>query len=436
MTTGTILPEKPAHRVPYMRRALRGNVLSLGIVSFLTDVSSEMIYPLLPVFFAGMMTATAAAAWVGVMDGIAETVSAFLKLYSGKLSDRTGRKKALTVIGYSISSFFRPLVAFALTPWHVVGLRFLDRVGKGIRTAPRDALIGESVDSDVRGVAFGFHRLMDHTGAVLGPVIAGIVLFSLLGSATLWQVGASEVTPLEMRALRIVFFAAIVPGILAVTVLWLGVRESRSGKAYASETERIQPLRTLKRLPRPLIRFIVAAALFSLGNSTDLFLVLYVQTTFGLGLGHVVGLWISLHIAKIALSIPGGRFSDRIGRFPAIFSGWAIYIVVYASLPFTSSVVVAWLLIVVYGIYYGFTEGAERALVADWAPVEDRGRAYGLYHGVIGFTVLPANLIFGFLWTAFGAKWAFMFGAGLASAAALVLGTLAIHVRNRIPRGT
>lgn len=430
MLEETSLSELPRHNASYLRRALRGNVLWLGVVSLFTDVSSEMIYPLLPAFFAGLVSVPSAALWIGVMDGIAETVSAFLKLYAGRLSDRLGKRKALTVGGYAISTFARPIVAIATAPWHVVGLRFLDRVGKGIRTAPRDALIGDSVDSDVRGVAFSFHRLMDHTGAVIGPVVAGIMLFAFLGSAMLWQRGNADVTQPEMHALRIVFLLSAIPGIIALIALTLGVRDTKSNpQQQRAQTDSAR--QTQNRLPGRLVTFIVAAGLFSLGNSTDLFLVLYVQTTYGLGLGHVVALWISLHIAKIALSIPGGRFSDRVGRFSAIFSGWAIYVVVYASLPFASNVIVAWALIVVYGVYYGLTEGAERALVTDWTSSEDRGRAFGLYHGVIGFTVLPANLAFGFLWTAFGAQWAFFFGAGLATAAAIVLGTLALSTRGR-----
>ena len=410
--------KEPSSVFSDVKRTISGNILGLGIVSFLTDVSSEMIYPLLPAFFAGIVTGTSAAIYVGIMDGVAETVSAFLKYYAGALSDASGRRKPLALAGYVLSGAARPVVAAATAGWHVVALRFLDRVGKGIRTSPRDALIGESVDADVRGIAFSFHRLMDHAGAVLGPVIAGLLLYAMLGGAVLWQVGDGEIAASEVRALRIVFALALVPAIAAAVVLWRSVHEVRSGTpAEASSGTPSEG----DSVPGTFYVFLAAVGLFSLGNSTDLFIVLYVQTTFGLGLGHVVALWISLHLAKIALSLPGGRFADRVGRFPAILVGWAIYLVVYMTLPFAGSLWVAWVLIIVYGMYYGATEGAERALIADWAPAASRGRAYGLYHGVLGATVLPANLLFGALWVTFGARVAFLFGASLAAVATLVL---------------
>ncbi|MBT8764321.1 MFS transporter [Desulfohalobiaceae bacterium Ax17] len=406
------------------KETLSGNVLALGIVSFFTDIASEMIQPFLPVFFAGLMPATTAVIYIGLMDGLAESASSLLKIYSGRLSDALGKRKSLALLGYSISSLARPLVAWAGTGWHVVALRFIERAGKGIRTSPRDALISDSVDMDVRGFAFSFHRLMDHGGAVTGSLAAALFLYMVLGTSLLWQKGGGATTGKEMQALRSLFAFALVPGLGATLILWRWVREAPRHRV--SDDRKAQSTQHAKSrvLPPKFFVFLVSMTLFTLGNSSDLFLVFYAQTKFGLGLGYVIALWASLHLSKIAFSLPGGHLSDRKGRRPAIICGWMIYILVYLAMPFARSLWVVWVLILVYGAYYGMTEGAERALVADFVPVVQRGKAYGLYHGAVGLAALPASVLFGLLWAKCGPTVAFFTGAALAALATLLLAGL------------
>jgi len=404
------------------RDIFRGNIFFLGLVSFFTDVSSEAIYPLLPIFFTGLVSASAAAVYIGLMDGIAESTSSFLKIAAGRLSDRMGKRKPLALAGYGISTLARPAMALALAGWQVIALRFLDRVGKGLRTSPRDALISESVGPDIRGLAFSFQRLMDHAGAVLGPMLAALFLYFLLGGGLLWERGGTPATSEEMRALRFVFAMALIPGLLAMFALGRFVREGFSRPAVGRGGGVGRPAAPAPaRLDSRFYLFLAAVTLFTLGNSSDLFLVFYARTRFGLGIGWVIVLWVTLHLSKVAFSLPGGRLSDRAGRRTAIAAGWAVYAAVYLALPLAPAFWMVWLLLVVYGLYYGLTEGAERALVADFVPPALRGRAYGLYHGAIGLAALPASLLFGVFWATLGALAAFVIAASLAGAALLVL---------------
>jgi MFS family permease len=408
------------HSASRWHRAVRENVFALGVVSLLTDVSSEMIYPLLPVFFTGLVSPAAAAIYIGLMDGIAESTSSILKIYSGRLSDKIGSRKPLALAGYALSTIARPLMAIAAAGWNVVVLRFFDRVGKGVRTSPRDALISESIDDDVRGIAFSFHRLMDHTGAVGGPIFAAIFLYLFLGHHLLWSKASGVASPEEMHALRWLFGVALIPGIAATFVLWKWAHDVPRKALSRTMSDEISTV-DKQPLPRRFRIFLVAIILFTLGNSSDLFLIFYAQTHYGLGLGWVIALWVMLHISKIVFSLPGGRFSDWAGRRPAIIIGWTIYVAVYVAMPFAAHFWLTCLLLVVYGAYYGMTEGAERALVADFVPSEVRGKAYGLYHGAIGLAALPASFIFGVLWAVIGPVTAFLIGASCAAAALVVL---------------
>jgi MFS family permease len=403
------------------RQALSGNVFALGLVSFFTDFSSEMIYPLLPVFFTGLVAPATAAVYIGLMDGLAESVSSLLKMYSGRLSDRLGRRKALALVGYGISSLGRPLTALAMAGWHVVALRFVDRVGKGIRTSPRDAMLSRSVAPGMRGLAFSFHRMMDHAGAVAGPVVAMAFLYLHLGRSLLWHQGNGAAGPEEMQALRWLFGLALLPALAALAALKTGVTETApgSGAAEGGGPEEGDLLWT----PRFAL-YLSSVTLFALGNSSDLFLIFYARTRFGLGLGYMIVLWVFLHLAKVVFSLPGGRFADRFGRRLAILLGWLIYVLIYLALPRVGSFGPVWLLLLVYGLYYGLTEGAERALVSDYAPVGHWGQAYGWYHGMVGLAALPASLLFGLFWAELGARTAFTISAVLAAAAALVLAVL------------
>lgn len=412
--------EEPSGRSSW-RGAIRGNVLAMGMVSLFTDFSSEMINPILPIFFAALVGGPKAAFWVGLSEGIAETTAALLKIFSGRLSDRLGKRKALVIVGYGISSVLRPLLSLAAVPWHVVGLKCGDRVGKGIRTSPRDALIGDSVGPNHRGLAFGFHRAMDHTGAVLGPLAVIGILYFLGCDRWLSPGGEAVVLPEETRAMRILFAAALIPGIVAMLVLIFKVRDIAPAKPERTAGSNSPSARG--RLPRRFYAFTGIVTLFALGNSSDMFLLLYAWKLFNFGLIPLIVLWIVLHVSKIVFSIPGGLLSDRLGRRPVIVAGWVVYALVYLGMACVGegNLWLFWALFVAYGFYYGMTEGAEKALVTDFVPSERRGTAFGVYHGAVGLAALPASLLFGVFWLVVGPKVAFGIGASLAALSAVLL---------------
>jgi MFS family permease len=404
----------------------------MGLVSLFTDLSSEMMNPLLPIFLAGLVPLGLAPVYVGLMEGVAETTASLLKLASGRLSDYLGRRKMLVVAGYGLSTFARPLMAlagWAGPAWaggQVVGLKFLDRVGKGVRTSPRDALISDSVGPETRGLAFSFTRAMDHTGAVGGSLLAIVILFAFLGYG-LWRSSTAKPTLEEMTALRWVFALALIPGLLAMITLTWKVREiAPKHVARASrprKTDHGQDAHATK-LPTRFYAFIGIVVLFTLGNSSDMFLLLYAWEKFHLGLLAVIGLWIALHISKIVFSFPGGFLADRIGRRPMILAGWTMYALVYVGFSQAHLQWQFWALFLAYGFYYGMSEGAERALVADFVPAASRGTGYGIYNGAIGVAALPGSLLFGVFWATIGPGWAFGIGAALASLAAILLTAL------------
>jgi MFS family permease len=384
------------------RPSLGRNVLALTLVSFFTDVSSEMIYPLLPIFLTGVLGAS--ASFVGAIEGAAETTSSILKLASGWWSDRIQRRKPLVVFGYALASTMRPLVAFARSATEVLLIRVSDRVGKGIRNAPRDALIADSIDPSIRGRAFGFHRAGDHAGGVVGPLIA----FALL---SWWAV-----------PMRQVFLLAAIPGAIAVLVTIVGVREPPRERAVGSRRRAATPALPSTRYPLPgaFWSTLAVIVLFTLGNSTDAFLLLR-ATQLGVPTALAPVLWAVLHVVKAFSSTPGGALSDRVGRKPTLMAGWLLYAAVYGGFAVASAAWHAWALFAVYGVFFGLTEGTERALVADIVPPERRGSAYGWYHLAVGLGMFPASLLFGVLWDKAGAPTAFVVGAALALAAAVGL---------------
>lgn len=376
------------------RPRLGRNVIALGAVSFLTDASSEMIYPLLPVFLTATLGAD--AAFVGAIEGAAETTAALLKLASGWWSDRVRRRRPLVVIGYAIASIARPLVAIAQSATQVLAIRVSDRVGKGIRNAPRDALIAESVDPSIRGRAFGFHRAMDNAGGILGPLIAFAVLT--------WH----------FAALRTVFFLAAIPALLSLIVLVVFVRDVPRAAAPAASSKGMDLTRSMSARFWQVLGVIF---LFTLGNSTDAFLLLRANQL-GVPVALAPILWAALHVVKTASNVPGGALSDRIGRRPTLIAGWLLYAVVYFGFAKATTAWQAWALFAVYGVFFGLTEGSERALVADLVSLESRGTAFGWYNLAIGLGALPASLLFGYVWDRAGARAAFLMGASLALAAA------------------
>lgn len=382
------------------------NVYALTVVSFLTDVSSEMIYPLLPAFLTTMLGAS--ASFVGAIEGAAESTAALLKLASGWWSDRVRQRKPLVVAGYVIASLMRPLVALARTASQVLFIRVSDRVGKGIRNSPRDALVADSVDPAIRGRAFGFHRSGDNAGGVVGPLIA----FALLN----WR----------HVDLRTVFWWAALPGALAVATVIFGVREVPKQRRAAAGTG--PTLDLSQPLGAQFWTVLGVILLFTLGNSTDAFLLLRAQQL-GVPIALAPILWACLHVVKTASGTPGGILSDRLGRKPLLVAGWLLYALVYLAFGLAWTGWQAWALFAVYGVFFGLTEGTERALVADLVSPERRGTAFGWYNLTIGIGALPASIVFGELWDRYGSRTAFDFGAMMALAAAL--GMFAIRLRRR-----
>ena len=356
-------------------------------------------------------TLGASVRMVGLIEGGAEAIASILKLASGWWSDHSRRRKPLIVAGYTVASLARPLVGLAQSSAQVMLIRFTDRVGKGVRGAPRDALLAASTPEQYRGSAFGFHRAADHAGAVVGPLIAAACLVWL------------------SMPLRHVFLVAAIPGALAVLVAIFAVREETPGMstppALTLETESsaghphdAQP--ATGPMPASFTRVMVPITLFTLGNSTDAFLILRANQL-GVPLTMIPVLWVLLHLVKSLSSVPGGALSDRVGRAPVIIGGWIVYAAVYAGLAMANESWHAWALFAIYGVVFGLSEGTEKALIADLVPPARRGRAFGWYHAMIGFAALPASAGFGVVWAAYGASAAFLMGAALALAASVLM---------------
>jgi len=366
----------------------------LGLVSFCNDAASELVYPLVPLYLASVLLAGPRA--LGLIEGIAEATGSLLKLFAGVLADRTRSTKPWVVGGYGLAALARPLLAFANSWPSVLTLRFADRVGKGLRTSPRDALLALSIDERRRGLAFGLHRTMDNLGAVVGPLLAAGLL-------------AAQVP------LREVFLWAALGGAAAV-VLALAVREPTREAVPV-----VIPFSwTLRGLPGPFRRYLVVLGLFTLGNSSNMFLLLRAREL-GFPEYQVPLLWALVALTAAVFSTPLSALSDRLGRPRLIVGGWLIYAGFYLLLGFNGHPVLLWPLFGLYGLFMAATEGAEKALVADLAPREMLGTAYGWFNMIAGIMLLPASVLFGGFWQQAGAPVAFGFGAGCALAAALLL---------------
>jgi MFS family permease len=376
-------------------------IYAIGLTSLLNDAASEMIYPLMPLFLA--TTVGIGATTLGLIEGSADALSSVLKLGSGVLADRTGRRKPLVVIGYLIASLARPLIAFARTAGAVLAIRLTDRFGKGLRASPRDALISDIAPPEQHGRAFGVHEAMDHAGAVIGPLIASALLALGIG-------------------MRSVFLLSAIPALAACAVVAFFVREHAPVKAPAPVTLAAPDVRP-PRPPvtsRPFVGYLAAVALFALGNSSDAFLLLRAHDA-GLPAAAAPLLWAVHHVVKSAAAAWGGGLADRIGRRRAIAAGWLVYAGIYAGFAFASSGWAIAGLFVAYGLYFGLVGGAQKAIVAELVPSSARGRGYGAYHLVVGVAALPASALFGALYEYFGATTAFLTGAGLALAGTLLL---------------
>ncbi len=375
-------------------RGIRRNVLVLGVTSFLTDLSSEIIYPLVPLFLTSVLGAPYAV--VGLIEGVAESTASLLKVASGWLSDRRPRRRPLVIGGYSVSAVAKPLMALAFVWPMVLLLRFLDRVGKGIRTAPRDALIADATDPQDRGRAFGFHRAMDTAGAALGALLA-LAAVGFLG-----------------ERFRLIFLLAGVPAVLGVFSLFL-VRERRR-RAPEAGAARF----SLSQFGRRYKLFLVAGSVFALGNSSDAFLILRARdlgmTAFTAVLAYVV-----FNLAYAALSMPAGTLSDRIGRRSLLIAGFLLFSLVYLGLALAGGSASVWPLFAFYGVYMAMTEGVGKAYISDLSPAQARGTALGAYQTVTGIVAFFSSMIAGLLWDMAGPRAPFLFGAAAGLTAALIL---------------
>ncbi len=390
--------QRPASRSPQSGKLPR-TVVGLGLVSLLTDASSEAIFPLLPAFLSGL---GASGGFIGLVEGSADLVANLLKLWVGLLADRRRRLKPLVLAGYGLSTFARPLVAFATAPWHVLLVRISDRVGKGVRTSPRDALIAAATDPTIRARAYGFHRAMDHAGAAIG---------TLLSSGLLWLMGASRSAPASLPQMRTVFAWAAIPGLLALVALAMTPEALREPPAPSARSD--------APVPPLLKRALLAVTLFAVANATDAFLLVWL-----LRLGGAPALapllWLTLHVVKASLATHGGRLADRFGRRNALIGGWLVYAITWGSVGLASQVWMLFALTAIYGISHGLVEGAERALIAELSGGR-KGRGFGLYNLGVGLAALASSTAFGVVLDHFGAPVAFAGSALFAVLAAAVL---------------
>ena len=385
-------------------------VKALGVVTLLNDLSSEVAVRTLPLFLANVLGVKAGI--IGLIEGLAESTATLLKVVSGVLADRVGKKKALALWGYGLSGFTKPLLFFAAGWPLVLVVRVLDRVGKGIRTAPRDALIADVTAPEHLGRAFGFNKAMDKAGAVAGLVLAaGILYFGGTGQVAL--------TRENYQALVLL---SVVPGIASVFVLARWVRERPASPSVEASSVRL----AWRGLDGRFRAYLVLLAIFTLGNSSDAFLMLRAQTL-GFQPVEIFFLLAAFNLVITVSSTPAGALSDRLGRRGLIIAGWAIYAVIYVGFAFASSAWHVWALYLGYGLYYGAFQGAANALVADLVPPELRGTAYGLFNGAIGVAAFPASLLAGLLWDWYGAPAPFLTGGILALVAAV--GVLAVIPR-------
>ncbi|MBC7093487.1 MFS transporter [Candidatus Bipolaricaulota bacterium] len=395
-------------------KGLPRNLWAVSITSFLMDVSSEMVLNVLPLFLAGVLGVRSTL--IGLIEGVAESTASLLRVGSGWFSDRLRRRKWLAVAGYGISALSKPVLYFASSWAAVAGARWADRVGKGIRTAPRDALVADSVDAGRRGFAFGFHRAADTAGAMVGILGAMLAVWFTQGG-----VGA-----LQARTFQVIVLASLVPAVFAVLVLAIGARET--SRRAAKGAVRVG----FRGLGRPFGVFLLIVGLFELGNSADAFLVLRAQSLGASVLG-ILGMLAVFNLVYSVVSTPAGVLSDRIPRKALIVGGWLAYAAIYFGIGLAGQRWAMWLLYAAYGAYYGTAYGTARALVADLVPAELRGTAYGAYSTVVGALDLPASVIAGALWDWFNPGAPFFLGAALALVAALALWAWRPGQANRSP---
>ena len=389
-------------------KSLPRNIWAVSLTSFFMDISSEMVINILPLFLSNVLGVRTNI--IGIIEGVAEATASILKVFSGWLSDRLGQRKWLAVLGYGLSAISKPFFYFANTWGAVAGVRWADRVGKGIRTAPRDALVADSIEERHRGMAFGFHRAADTAGAMLGLLIALLVVW-------LAQQTSGD---LSRRTFQIVVLISLIPAALAVISLAIGARDVKVSEKRAA------PRITFKGLGKSFAIFMLIVGIFDLGNSSDAFLVLRAQER-GLNVPGILGMLATFNLVYTLVSTPAGSLSDRIGRRRLIIGGWLVYAAIYLGFALAGRGWHVWALYAIYGVYYGLVYGTAKAMVADIVPLDLRGTAYGTYNAVLGIIDFPASLIAGLLWDGmggwggFGPSAPFFFGAVTALIAAVAM---------------
>jgi MFS family permease len=389
-------------------RALPRNVWAVSLTSFFMDISSEMVINILPLFLSNVLGVRTSV--IGLIEGIAEATASVLKVFSGWLSDRVQGRKGLAVLGYGISAISKPFFYIASAWPAVLGARWADRVGKGVRTAPRDALVADSVEEKQRGLAFGFHRAADTAGAMLGLLIALVIV---------WR-AQSAAADLSRHTFQVIVLVSLLPAVLAVLSLALGAKD------VPVTSRRERPAISFRGLGKPFLVFLVIVGVFDLGNSSDAFLVLRAQER-GLNVLGILGMLVTFNLVYTLISTPAGSLSDRIGRRKIIIGGWLAYATIYFGFAVARTGWQIWMLYALYGVYYGLAYGTAKAMVADLVPPELRGTAYGTYNAILGLLDFPASFIAGLLWQGvgswqgFGPSAPFLFGAFLALAAAVLM---------------
>ena len=399
--------EKPRRKI----FGLHPNIFFLGLVSLLTDVSSEMIFTIMPLFVCNVLGSGALV--VGFIGGLSESFDAVFRIFSGRLSDRIKKRKLLAVLGYGFSTVVKPFMYFANTWGAALAVRFGDRIGKGIRSSPRDALVADSVEAGQRGKGFGIHRAMDTSGAVLGLAIAAVIIYSLQGGGLM----------LELKTYQWLVLVGVIPAAMAVIVLLGFVHEKKQKAAAATSGTGATLSKSDIKFDSRFKLFLLVMGVFTLGNSSDFFIILRAQDL-GSSVLYITLMLVLFNLTYAIVSTPAGILSDKIGRKRVIAMGWLIYAIVYLGFALSNSVWLTWALFACYGVYYGVAEGAAKAFVADLVPAERRGTAYGYYQGVVGLMLLPASVLAGWLWDKVSPATPFYLGAGLAFIAMLGLMTL------------
>ncbi|OGI54061.1 MAG: MFS transporter [Candidatus Muproteobacteria bacterium RIFCSPHIGHO2_02_FULL_60_13] len=382
-----------AEATGYGRKTLPRTVIIVGVVSLLNDFASEMVVPLIPLLLATVLAAGPVA--LGLIEGVADTVSNLLKLWAGRHSDLYGRRrKPYVVFGYLLSNIVRPLIGISGSWLTVLSIRVTDRIGKGVRTAPRDALISDAIDDGIAGRAYGFTRALDHAGAVLGALVAAAIVY--------W--GTTR--------LDVVIALSAIPGMLAVCLFAFGIKEAPRPVPLSAERA---PL-SWARLSPISRRYLAVLAFFTLGKIPETFLLLRGHEI-GMPVVELLLLWAAMHVVKAAIAQQAGSHTDRVGRRPLILTGWMVYAVTLLALAFVAKPLMLWAWSLALGFYFGLTEGAERALVRDLATPAERGTAFGWFHMLVGMAAIPAGLLIGGLWSFYGVKTAFLVSALLAALA-------------------